>query len=417
MKSEYPNMQYALFPWAFHYVTDKNIKMATRGIALQIMKLQEELVRKWQNLDEENGNPLGTQYLVPVGRDANLGSEVMRNIFLRHNQFLLNTKMQLVHNLNDMDEILSLDLNKHVDLDPEYLTLRNILRSLKVRVNPVIQSIERTAETGTYKLLYRAAMEKYVKDLMEGIDEQIQQVGDWETCDTHYRYHINEKVTPHSQLTRANENPDFWSRYAVKLSGSAAPAVKTDKTMNAPPPCSIRNVQVSYSAITQKHNGSKTSATASTVTETAASSTSSISNTHNTKDVKGMQQLKLKLAKINEEQSQFKTQQQKVEDDVSTLTQSMTKMGGDILNILQDMVKLNQQLHEITVLLKQNIGQAGKFGEPTIKSPPRKRRGKKDTNSFSSNEEKSEEEKRKIQDKGAEGIAYKVVESGILCNM
>jgi hypothetical protein len=34
MKSEYPNMQYALFPGAFHYVTDKNVKMTTRGIAL-----------------------------------------------------------------------------------------------------------------------------------------------------------------------------------------------------------------------------------------------------------------------------------------------------------------------------------------------------------------------------------------------
>jgi hypothetical protein len=38
MKSEYPNMQYALFPQAFHYVTDKNVKMTTRGIALQITK-------------------------------------------------------------------------------------------------------------------------------------------------------------------------------------------------------------------------------------------------------------------------------------------------------------------------------------------------------------------------------------------
>jgi hypothetical protein len=66
----------------------------------------------------------------------------MWNLFLHQNQFLQNTKMQLVHNLNDMDEILSLDLNKHVDLDPEYLTLRNILRSFKVRGNPVIQSIE-----------------------------------------------------------------------------------------------------------------------------------------------------------------------------------------------------------------------------------------------------------------------------------
>jgi RecA/RadA recombinase len=84
-----------------------------------------------------------------------------------------------------------------------------------------------------------------------------------------------------------------------------------------------------------------------------------------------MQQLKRKLAEIDLERSHFKTQQQKVEDDVSTLTQSMNKMGGYILNIPQDMAKLNQQLHEITLLLKQNIGQSGKFGEPTIKSPPR----------------------------------------------
>jgi hypothetical protein len=131
-------------------------------------KNREELVWKWQNLEEESVNPLRTQYLVPVGRGANLGSEVMRNLFLRQNQFLQNTKMQLVHNLNDMDEILSLNLSEHADIDPEYLTLRNILRSFKVRGNPVIQSIERTPETGSYKLLYHAAMGKYVKDLMEG---------------------------------------------------------------------------------------------------------------------------------------------------------------------------------------------------------------------------------------------------------
>jgi hypothetical protein len=104
----------------------------------------------------------------------------------------------------------------------------------------------------------------------------------------------------------------------------------------------------------------------------------------------------------------------------------MTNMGGDILNIRQDMVKLNQQLHEIMLLLKQNIGQAGNIGEPTIKFPPRKRRVKKYANSFSSNKERfgswasdceSEEEKRKSQSNGAEGIKYMVVESGILGNM
>jgi septal ring factor EnvC (AmiA/AmiB activator) len=142
---------------------------------------------------------------------------------------------------------------------------------------------------------------------------------------------------------------------------------------------------VSYSAIAQKNTGSKTAATASTTPETAASSISSISDAHNDEDDASMQQLQRKLAEIDQERNQFKTQQQKVEDDVSTLTQSMTKMGNDILNIRQDMAKLNQPLHGITMLLKQNIGQSGKISEPTIKSPPRKRRGKKDTNSFKIN--------------------------------
>jgi hypothetical protein len=83
-------MQYYLFPWAFHYVTEENVKMTTRGIALQIMKSddvpiaksQEDLVRKWQNLDEDSGSPLASQYRVPVGLGENLGGEVMCNLFL-----------------------------------------------------------------------------------------------------------------------------------------------------------------------------------------------------------------------------------------------------------------------------------------------------------------------------------------------
>jgi hypothetical protein len=41
----------------------------------------------------------------------------------------------------------------------------------------MIQSIERTAEPGIYKLLYHAARKKYVTDLMEGIDDHIRQFG------------------------------------------------------------------------------------------------------------------------------------------------------------------------------------------------------------------------------------------------
>jgi hypothetical protein len=47
MKSEYNTMQYGLFPRAFHYVTEQNVKMTTRGIALQIMKHDDVPISKF----------------------------------------------------------------------------------------------------------------------------------------------------------------------------------------------------------------------------------------------------------------------------------------------------------------------------------------------------------------------------------
>jgi hypothetical protein len=124
-------------------------------------------------------------------------------------------------------------------------------------------------------------MGTYINDFLEGINEHIRQTGDWTTFDTHYRYHIRGNVTPHSHITRVTENQDFWSSCAVKLSGSTAPTVDTDDTMNYPPPRMFINVQVSYSAITQKNCRPKTLTTASTAPTTTASTTSSISHTNN----------------------------------------------------------------------------------------------------------------------------------------
>jgi hypothetical protein len=100
MKSDYSTMQYALFPYAFHYITEQNVKITTRGITLQIMKnddvsiskFREDMASKWQNLDEESGNPLALQYLVTVGCGANLGSAVMRSLFHQQNQIIRNAK-------------------------------------------------------------------------------------------------------------------------------------------------------------------------------------------------------------------------------------------------------------------------------------------------------------------------------------
>jgi hypothetical protein len=69
MKEEHSNLQYTLPPRSFQYITDKNKRLTTRGIAIQIMKsdnisaakLREYMVQQWQRIEEESGNPLGGQ--------------------------------------------------------------------------------------------------------------------------------------------------------------------------------------------------------------------------------------------------------------------------------------------------------------------------------------------------------------------
>jgi hypothetical protein len=123
MKGDHINLQYALFPRSFHYITDKNKMLTTRDIAMQIMKSdnispaksREDMVQKWQRIEEERDNPLGGQYFVPVGRRSDLGTNAITNIFHKQNQFLRTTKMKLVHKLGEMDEGFDIDLNDHAD--------------------------------------------------------------------------------------------------------------------------------------------------------------------------------------------------------------------------------------------------------------------------------------------------------------
>jgi hypothetical protein len=104
--------------------------------------------------------------------------------------------MILVHNLGDMDEVLDLKLSEHVDISDEYLTLRNILRSFKVKNTPIIRSVEKTNMPGTYCLLYDESMEKYMADLLSNLDSHIKDIGEWDDYDGHYHYNTMEQVTP-----------------------------------------------------------------------------------------------------------------------------------------------------------------------------------------------------------------------------
>jgi hypothetical protein len=54
------------------------------------------------------------------------------------------------------------------------------LRSFKVKVNPVIISVEKTNTPGTYPFLYEETMEKYMVDFMSNLDSHIKDIGDLE---------------------------------------------------------------------------------------------------------------------------------------------------------------------------------------------------------------------------------------------
>jgi hypothetical protein len=82
--------------------------------------------------------------------------------------------------------------------------------------------------------LYHVKMEKYIKYLLEGIDENIQQIEDWTTDVAHYRYHVKEKVTAQSEMTRAADNQYVWTHYAVKIGGSADSTAEINDALNPP---------------------------------------------------------------------------------------------------------------------------------------------------------------------------------------
>jgi hypothetical protein len=100
MTGEHTNVQYALFPRSFHYINNKHKRLSTRGVAIQIMKhddispaqFREDMVKKWQRIEESSGNPLESQFFVLVGRGADLGTTSMTKIFHGQNQFCRLTK-------------------------------------------------------------------------------------------------------------------------------------------------------------------------------------------------------------------------------------------------------------------------------------------------------------------------------------
>jgi hypothetical protein len=215
------------------------------------------MVQQWQRIEEESGNPLCGQYFVPVRRGADLGTTTMTNIFHEQNQFVQTTKMKLVHNLGEMDEVLHIELNEHIAIPHEYRTLRSIQCSFRIEDNHVIVlMVEKTNTVGTYRFFYHENLDKYMVDLLSNIDDHIKETGDWSACDNNYRYHIGEQVTPDNIMWSAGSS-SFWKSYADGISAGPTPT-ESGFDLNMPPMRRLRTI-VSYAAVVQKQSTNEVS--------------------------------------------------------------------------------------------------------------------------------------------------------------
>jgi hypothetical protein len=314
-------------------------------------EFREDMVQQWKRIEEESGNLLSGQYFVPVERGAYLGTNAMTNIFHTQNQFLRTTKMKLVHNLGEMDEVLDIDINDHVDIPHEYRTIRNIWRSFRVKNDQVIRMVEKTKTIDTYQFRYHKNMEKYMVDLLSNIDEHIKDTSDWSACDNHFRFNIREKVTPDDVMQSAG-NFSFWKSYADGISARPTPT-ETGVDLTKPPARRPRTI-VSYSTVLQKQSTKGASQNNQSVGATTTASMIS-GDSGVPPNGEGIDDLKRKLAEVDTHRENYAKQKQKVEDDVSTLTESMHKMASNMTNIRKYINGLISQMKEITDIVKQQI--------------------------------------------------------------
>jgi hypothetical protein len=63
------------------------------------------------------------------GKEGDLGDDIMTAIISKQNRFLKNSNQRIIHNLNDIDDIVEISLADDVDMDMEAsgVTIREVL--------------------------------------------------------------------------------------------------------------------------------------------------------------------------------------------------------------------------------------------------------------------------------------------------
>jgi hypothetical protein len=126
MGEEHKSVQYALFPKSIKYkrIAD-GVRLTTTGVMMQIAKspnataadFRATMAEKWQSINAKNGRTLYDKTFIPFVKEGDMGYAKMTNVIQQQNKFLAETKQRIVHNLNDVDEIIEIALGEDVDMD------------------------------------------------------------------------------------------------------------------------------------------------------------------------------------------------------------------------------------------------------------------------------------------------------------
>jgi hypothetical protein len=197
-----------------------------------------------------------------------------------------------------------------------------------------------------------------VDAMLANIDSDLDKIGQWEECNTHYRYLPSDPITVIGSIPRSTPTT-FWDQHLSAF--QVGPIPGEISTANLQGPKLKRNAwtKVSYSDIARgagstAHTPPTTASTRATntgLTEATAKVSESAQNSLDSGPINqpegtisGLSNLKRKMDKIDQERELFKAEHAKLEDEVSSVTNSLSKLSDEILAIRQDMTKISSTL-------------------------------------------------------------------------
>jgi hypothetical protein len=201
----------------------------------------------------------------------------MTHIIKQQILYLRTTKQRIVCNLNDIGDEINFETHDDVNMEGSGTTIREMfMKHLDNKGVALFHSMDHTNNSDVYRLLFYESNTEQVDTLPGTIDEWLDAMGDWDNADSHYIYHIHEKVNIVGIQPRG-EQSDFWKKHFAVFVTNSIPSVIDTSHLHQPPKGrkNYNRVQPSYSDIAcgRGPNENDSDITGPTAAETASQQT------------------------------------------------------------------------------------------------------------------------------------------------